>query len=154
MKNLKFAALLGLLVSCNSFAADGGSAIATGVEIPNTIAGCSLLSEPVTLNLSNGVVGAYACNTDDNVIGVAACHPNGRKSVTFDCDPTATGEDLVTGCTAVGGGAAATVGTATATEGVAYRASTRGGRVDGVPAEACTGTTATTVAEAQAAAGL
>ncbi|MDX1724042.1 MAG: hypothetical protein R3355_13180 [Pseudomonas sp.] len=155
MKSIKFGVLLSLAISGVAFATDdAGTAIVSGESITNTAADCSLLSEPVTINLSSGVVGAYACDTTDNVIAVAACHPSGRKTVTFDCDPSlatdATG--YVAGCEAVG--TSTTVGTYTADAGVAYVASTSGGRVAGVAAEGCTGTGAVTTAEAETAAGI
>lgn len=152
MKKVNIALFMTFAIAGNVMAADAGSAIVNAEQVPNTAAGCSLLSEPVTLNISNGVVGAYACNTEDNIIGVATCHANGRKSVTFDCNPSLEDDDAgyVEGCEAVDG--STTVGTATADNGVAYVASTRGGRVAGVPAANCSGTGATTVAEAQDAA--
>jgi len=156
MKKVIFALVAGIAFSTSALAADAGAAITSGTAIDTTAgAGCSLLSEDVTINLSNSVFGAYACNVTDNVIGVATCHPTGRKgNVSVACDPTATqGQTgFVAGCTATAG-AAANVGTATVQGGLAFTASSQGGRVTGAEAANCV-TGGNTIAEAQGAAGL
>ena len=68
MKKAIFALVAGLSMTTQVIAADAGSAIPSGTAIPATTAGCSLLSEDVTINLSNNVFGAYACNITDNVV--------------------------------------------------------------------------------------
>lgn len=153
MNKVFFGLLAGLAMTTNAIAADGGSAIPSGTAIDTTTAGCSLLSESVTINLSNGVFGAYACNIEDNVIGVATCHPTGRKGdVTVTCTVGAT--DAPEGCTATADtGDAADAGTAVVQGGLAYTASSQGGRVSGTNAANCI-TGGSTVAEAQGAAGL
>ncbi|MGV0056708.1 hypothetical protein [Stutzerimonas sp. 381-2] len=151
MKKAIFALVAGLSMTTQVIAADAGSAIPSGTAIPATTAGCSLLSEDVTINLSNNVFGAYACNITDNVIAVATCHPTGRKgNVTVSCDPTDA--NAPAGCAAADA-AAPTEGTATVQGGLAFTASSRGGRVSGTAAANCV-TGGSTVAEAQAAAGL
>lgn len=156
MKKVFFSLIAGVTISANVLAADAGAAITSGASIDTTAGnGCSLLSEDVTINLSNSVFGAYACNTVDNVIGVATCHPTGRKgNVSVPCDPTAAqgATGFVAGCTATAG-AAANVGTATVQGGLAFTASSQGGRVTGAEAANCV-TGGNTIAEAQDAAGL
>ncbi|WP_417791991.1 hypothetical protein [Stutzerimonas xanthomarina] len=151
MKKVIFALVAGLTMSTQVFAADAGSVIPSGTAIATTTAGCSLLSEDVTINLSNNVFGAYACNVTDNIIGVATCHPTGRKgNVTVACDPTAA--NAPTGCTATSS-TAPTVGTASVQGGLAFTASSQGGRVSGTAAANCVAG-GSTVPEAQAAAEL
>lgn len=40
---------------------------------------CVLLSEGVTLTLSQSVKASYACNENTNIIAISGCHPNGLK---------------------------------------------------------------------------
>ncbi|MDX1369594.1 hypothetical protein [Pseudomonas sp.] len=156
MKHVIFGLLAGFVVCADVMAADVGTAIPDGVAIDTTVAaGCSLLSEDVTINMSNSVFGAYACNVEDNVIGIATCHPTGRKgNVTVACDPTAVsgGVGFVAGCT-VTDAQAPTVGTGTVQGGLAFTASSQGGRVSGAAAANCVAG-GDTIAEAQDAAGL
>ncbi len=162
MKKVILGVLFGMAAAGNVMAADAGAVINSGTPIDTTAAtGCSLLSEQVTINLSNGVFGSYACNTVANVIGVAACHPTGRKGdVSVPCDPVATAEtapgagDAYTppaGCALRANPANANDGVMTVRGGLAFTASSRGGRVQGASAANCvTGGNAT--AEAQDAA--
>lgn len=147
-------AIAGLLAT-NAFAVDdAGTAFPVGRI---TMVDCSLLTEEVKVNLSANVFGAYACNTTSNVIGVATCHPNGRKgTVSVSCDPvgdpdadpavpadencTASTDDPTSGTTSVQGG-------------IAYRASSAGGRVSGTAAVNCA-MGGDTTSEAATAAGL
>ena len=77
----KIAALLfGIALSPSIFAA----AIAPNASAADRLIAfeddCTLLAEDVTVNLSRDVPAAYSCNTGNNVIAFAACHPNGRKT--------------------------------------------------------------------------
>jgi hypothetical protein len=163
MKKLIFGLLASVVVS-NAMAVDAGTALSGSQAVTPDAQGCSLLSEGVTINLSAGVVGAYACNTVSNVVGVAACHPNGRKGdVTSDCDPVPVTADPANGvagnvppvgCVLKTNPANANDGTVTVRGGIAYAASTSGGRVGGVNASACSGQNASTIDEAKTAAGL
>ncbi|WP_324731764.1 hypothetical protein [Pseudomonas paeninsulae] len=146
-KNI-LALLVAAGISAGVMAADNaGTAIpANGVITTVAAAGCSLLSEDVVLNLSSGVKGSYACNTALNVVAVAACHPNGRKQgVSVDCDPvprdaTAPGGAYVPpqGCAVKASPTSPNDGSMIVQGGVTYAASSRGGRVQGVQALACT----------------
>lgn len=51
---------------------------------------CSLLTEGVRINLSTGTIMNYACNADDNGIGLAACNTLGRKQEITVQGPPAT----------------------------------------------------------------
>lgn len=153
MKKVIFGVMLSVGVVGSTFAADdAGTVIPSGTAITAGAGNdCSLLSEDVTINLSNNVFGAYACNTTDNVIAVATCHPTGRKgNVQVACDPTDA--NAPEGCAATDA-SAPTVGTATVLGGLAYTASTSGGSVTGTNAENCV-TGGSTTAEAATAAGL
>lgn len=163
MKKVIFGVLASVFVS-GAMAADAGTAISSGVAITPDSGGCSLLSEQVTINLSSGVFGAYACNAVGNVIGVATCHPNGRKGdVAADCNPVAVTADPDNGVVGYTPPAGCTVKPAPNTEptngsvivrgGLAYTASSQGGRVGGANAANCVAG-GSTVAEAQDAAGL
>lgn len=163
MKKVIFGVLASVFVS-GAMAADAGSAISSGTAISADAQGCSLLSEQVTINLSSGVFGAYACNVVGNVIGVATCHPNGRKGdVAADCNPVPVVADPDAGIVGYTPPAGCTVkpapntdptnGTVTVRGGLAYTASSRGGRVGGDNAANCIAG-GSTVTEAQGAAGL
>lgn len=164
MKKIIFG-FLASVVASSALAADAGAPIASGTAIDTTAAaGCSLLSEEIRVNLSAGVFGAYACNTVSNVIGVATCHPNGRKGdVAVDCDPVARAADAVAGTAAYVPPAGCVVkpapntiptnGSLTARGGLAYTASSQGGRVGGANATNCNAGGNTTP-EARRAAGL
>lgn len=119
--------------SLSALAADNAGTPIT-VAITPDAAGCSLLTEEVTINLSAGVFGSYACNTDDNLIGVATCHPNGRKgNVVVSCSVAAGN-----GCVATPDASdAADNGTITVQGGVAFTASSGGGTVNGAAAQNC-----------------
>ncbi len=132
-------------VSAGVVAADNqGTAIPANGVVATTA--CSLLSEDVVLNLSAGVKGSYACNTANNVVAVAACHPNGRKQgVSVDCDPVARAADAPggeytppQGCALKTNPTSDNDGTMIVSGGVTYTASSRGGRVQGVQAIGCT----------------
>lgn len=56
-------------------ATGASTAIGTGTGAGN----CELLQVSVTANVSPNVEVAWSCNATGNTIGVAACHPNGRK---------------------------------------------------------------------------
>ncbi len=162
MKKVIFGMFVGLAMAGNVMAADAGAIINSGTPIDTTAgAGCSLLSEQVTINLSNGVFGSYACNTVANVVGVAACHPTGRKGdVSVPCDPVATPEtapgagDAYTppaGCALRAQPANANDGVMTVRGGIVFKASSRGGRVQGDNAQNCvTGGNATADARSAA----
>lgn len=147
MKKLLISLFVGTACISSAFAADNTGTTMGG---PITTTQCSLLTEDVTINLSNAVFGAYACNTADNIIAVATCHPSGRKGpATVQCS-VAAGQ----GCVAT----PATdddpdVGTRVVQGGVAYTGSTQGGRIQGTNAANCTNAGNTT-GEAEAAAGL
>lgn len=166
MKKTLFALLVGAGLVANVYAADNqGSVIASGVNITADAAGCSLLSEEVAINLSQNVFGAYACNTDDNVIAVSTCHPNGRKGrVAVNCEvgnPAAPDDCVMTpaataaNCTVDASTTPPTycAGTGTVSGGLTNVASTSGGAVLGSPALNCV-TGGDTEAEAALAAGL
>lgn len=164
MKKVIFGILVSAIAS-SALAADAGAPITTGTAIDTTAAtGCSLLSEQVTVNLSTGVFGAYACNTVANVIGVATCHPNGRKGdVAVDCDPVAVAADPDNGIAGNVPPAGCAMkpapnvnpnnGTVNVRGGLAYTASSQGGRVGGANAVNCNAGGNTT-AEARTAARL
>lgn len=148
MKKLLISLLIGTVCASSAFATDdAGTAMGGSVATTD----CSLLTEAVTINLSQSVVGAYACNTTDNIIAVATCHPSGRKgSTTVQCS-VADGN----GCVATPAtDDDADAGTVEVQGGVAYTGSTEGGRIVGVAASNCTTTGATTTAEAETAARL
>lgn len=156
MKKALITIALGFGFSSAVMAADDtGTVIGTTV----TTTDCSLLTEDVSINLSNSVFGAYACNTTDNVIGIATCHPSGRKgNVEVSCnpvaDPNATPPYVPpAGCALRANPANANDGVMTVQGGLAFTASSAGGRVQGAPAQNCTAGGNTT-AEAEAAAGL
>lgn len=154
-----------MLMASVSFSAvakdDDAEAIPTNGLIAATTAGCGLLSEDITLNLSSGVLGAYGCNVSDNIISIAACHVNGRKgNVAIDCDPvareavgTTSAYTPPSGCAKKSNAVSDNDGTMTITGGVTYTANTRGGKIQGVEAENCIASGDTT-AEAKEAAAL
>lgn len=69
-------ASFGLSMNASAAAIAGTNA---GAVTAITTSNCALLSEDVNINLSANVAAGYACNTGTNIIGVATCHPNGRK---------------------------------------------------------------------------
>jgi len=147
MKKLLISLLVGTACISSAFATDNAGTVMGG---PITTTDCSLLTEDVTINLSNAVFGAYACNTADNIIAVATCHPSGRKGpATVQCSVLA-GDDCVA-TTATDDDP--DVGTRQVQGGIAYTGSTQGGRIQGTNAANCT-TNGTTTAEAATAAGL
>lgn len=85
MKKIAFALLVAAGVG-SSF-----SAMAAGVAIPPpgtsiATADCTLLGEPVNINLSKNVQGGYLCNEATTTIKVATCHVAGsRKAKTVQC---------------------------------------------------------------------
>lgn len=147
MKKLLISLLVGTACISSAFAADDTGTVMGG---PITTTDCSLLTEDVTINLSNAVFGAYACNTTDNIIAVATCHPSGRKGpATVSCSVLARD-----GCTATTDtGDDPDAGTRQVQGGIAYTGSTQGGRIVGTNAANCT-TGGATTAEAATAAGL
>lgn len=156
MKKLLLSIVLGFGLTGNLIAADNSGEDIVGAI---TTTDCSLLTEDVTINLSAAVFGSYACNTADNVIGVATCHPQGRKgNVTVACDPvpnpTATPPYTPPeGCALRTGSTGPNDGEMTVQGGLAFTASSAGGRVQGAAAANCT-TGGNTNAEAEQAAGL
>ncbi|WP_457787989.1 hypothetical protein [Pseudomonas sp. PL-6] len=153
MKKNLFALVVAAAFSAGVMAADNaGTALPDGNIVPDAT-GCSLLTEAVRINTSSGVFGAYACNTVDNIVAIATCHPNGRKGdVTVSC--TVGAPDAPTGCTATPDtGDAADAGTAVVQGGLAFTANSGGGAVQGTSAANCR-TGGNTTAEAAAAAGL
>ncbi len=87
MKKIALAVLMatGAGASFNAMAA--GTNITTN---PITQTMCPLLGEPVVINLSKNVSGAWQCEEITTTIRVAACHAAGsRKAKTVQC----TGED-------------------------------------------------------------
>ncbi|MCQ4346119.1 hypothetical protein NGA35_01460 [Pseudomonas stutzeri] len=94
------------------FAGMGASFVATAAPVAaNTgfegsgdvsITACTLLADPVTLNLSKNVVGAYNCNEANSIITVAACHKGGSRSernVVCVADPDDASATIPAGCT-------------------------------------------------------
>ena len=79
--------LIGLAMATSIFAANGYAAeIKSGTPITADAAGCELLSQKVTINLSSNVFGAFSCQKANNVIKVATCHKGGnRKIETIKC---------------------------------------------------------------------
>lgn len=79
--------LTALTVASCFFAANGyATEIKSGTAITADAAGCELLAQEVTINLSSNVFGAYACQKANNVIKVATCHKAGsRKIETIKC---------------------------------------------------------------------
>lgn len=78
MKKFAFALLaLGLAAQASAGTFDTGAR--TVVEPGTGDDQCALLSEGVTATLSANVAGAFACDTDTNLIAITTCHPNGRK---------------------------------------------------------------------------
>lgn len=157
MKKTFLVAALGFAISATSaFAADNTGTVMSGAVATTD---CSLLSEDVNINLSANVFGAYACNTADNVIAVATCHPNGRKgAVQVACDPVANPAATPpytppAGCAVRANPANPNDGVMTVQGGLAFTASTSGGSVQGANAENCV-TGGNTTAEAEDAAGL
>ena len=68
--------------SINASAVSSGVDLTEGTSNSITTSNCSLLEAAVDINMSANVSGAYACDTDFNGIGVAACNPNGLKTDT------------------------------------------------------------------------
>lgn len=154
MKKNIFGLVVALGFSSVAFAADNVGTVLPDDTIDTTAAsGCSLLTEAVRINTSAGVFGAYACNTVDNIVAIATCHPNGRKGdVTVSCLTDAA--TPTPGCTATADtGDAANKGTAVVKGGLAFTANSGGGAVSGTGAANCK-TDGNTTAEAAAAASL
>ena len=57
----------------------GANAIATAVVGTSAADTCALLDESVSINISKDVLGSVVCDDSANGVGVALCHPNGRK---------------------------------------------------------------------------
>lgn len=76
------------------------TAISSGTPIQPGNAGCELLAEAVTINLSSNVYGAYNCDKANNTIRVGTCHKGGsRKQATIACAVVSTTKDETTGAT-------------------------------------------------------
>ncbi|MCQ4304957.1 hypothetical protein [Stutzerimonas frequens] len=89
-KILTCLALASTLFAANSYAAE----IKSGTPITADAAGCELLAQDVTINLSSNVFGAYSCQKANNVIKVATCHKAGsRKIETIKCAVVDKDED-------------------------------------------------------------
>ena len=79
MKKILLATSLAALSAAPAFA---GTAFSTGPAVTNvTSAACTLLASAVNVNLSNGNIGAYACNTTTASIGVALFFNNEASHV-------------------------------------------------------------------------
>ncbi|MBB6340051.1 hypothetical protein HNP49_000201 [Pseudomonas fluvialis] len=75
---------------------------ASAVDLPQggviTTAACPTLGEDVTIQTSNGVLAAYACNEAANAAAVSTCHNAGsRKSRVYQCVSTDPGADAQVG---------------------------------------------------------
>jgi len=83
MKNIVAA----IILSASAFSAPAfATAITSGTPIQPGNAGCELLAEAVTINLSSNVYGAYNCDKSNNTIRVGTCHKGGsRKQATINC---------------------------------------------------------------------
>lgn len=153
--------ILALCIAFSSFSTVVLAADDAGTTISGPVAttDCSLLTEDVTLNLSQSVFGAYACNTTDSVIAVATCHPTGRKgNIIVACDPVANPAAVPpyappAGCAIKANPANANDGQMTVKGGLTFTANTGGGTVQGTEAINCK-TGGNTETEAAAAAGL
>jgi hypothetical protein len=61
-------------------------------------ADCATIGSPVTINLSNGVSGAFTCNAIGNAAALSTCHANGsRQTRVFGCTSLDAGPDAVSG---------------------------------------------------------
>lgn len=68
--------------------------ISSGTPIQPGNAGCELLAEAVSINLSSNVYGAYNCDKANNTIRVGTCHKGGsRKQATIACAVVSTKTD-------------------------------------------------------------
>ncbi|WP_303907572.1 hypothetical protein [Thiohalomonas denitrificans] len=91
MKKLITAGLLSLAMMTSFSAMAAGTNFSTGTVIQNDNTGCELLGEPVTLQLSKNVHGAYSCAVIDASIKVATCHEAGsRKATALQCQSVGT----------------------------------------------------------------
>ncbi|WP_312289657.1 hypothetical protein [Stutzerimonas nitrititolerans] len=75
------------------------TAFQENVQVDNSA--CALLGEEITLGVSAKVHGAYACDEEENLVQVAACHEGGSRSQGVACtdtDPDTTGVQLPAGC--------------------------------------------------------
>lgn len=77
-----------------TFAADDVvTQISSGVYTENTTAGCSLLRDRVTVNVSTGVTMVYNCITDAVKVNLGSCHSSGSaKPTNVAC--VVTGENI------------------------------------------------------------
>lgn len=66
--------------------------LSSGSYVETTTAGCSLLRDRVTVNLSNGVTGVYNCITATTKVNVGACHTSGSQKPT-DITCVVTGDN-------------------------------------------------------------
>lgn len=95
MKKLISILIFAGLATATGVASAAATLIASGTPIETTA--CTLLRDRVTVNLSNGVIATYNCDTTDNMIGVAACHTSGsQKPQTIACasTPDANGDPV------------------------------------------------------------
>ena len=91
MKNILItlvAATAGVAFSMSASAATQASVMAEGANAIGTAAtgadNCALLDEAVSINISKSVIGAVVCDDASNGVGVALCHPNGRKDASLN----------------------------------------------------------------------
>jgi len=85
-----FAIIGSLAMSATAMAVDTPTAIASSTTISN-VTDCSVLSNDVTVQLSDGVVAAYDCNASPDSVIAGACHTSGtNKSQDFDCTYTSS----------------------------------------------------------------
>jgi len=73
----------GIMMSSAAFAA--GVSVPDDGKINNDAQGCILLSEPVKINFSANVLGAYSCDEQTNTITVGTCHTAGARLETVTC---------------------------------------------------------------------
>lgn len=76
---LATAAILSAMSAANASAATLISTTNNRATVAASATGCPLLSEGVTLTLSQNVVASYACSSTTNIIALAGCHTNGLK---------------------------------------------------------------------------
>lgn len=137
-------------VSSVAFAADNSvTQLSSGAYVENTTAGCSILRDRVTVNLSVGVTGVYNCLTASSKVNIGACHASGSQKPT-DIPCVVTGDDGGTPPVATYNGANCTAAgqltTPVQTTSIAgrrgYTGSTTGGSVGQTSLGATTCTTA------------
>lgn len=113
---------------------------ATGIGGTTTVQtnDCSLLQDNLRIQLSSNVVGAYNCDTTNNVIAISACHTSGRVA--------ARNQVVITNasaCTTAGATTPCVTATSNVSGAVIPAASTAGGSMDmKFPGATCSSSTA------------